>query len=918
MTDDHLGRLEALLAETLERTPAERSRFIAEACGDDHELRWDLEHLLELHEDASDYFDSLSGDIATSASLELDSAMRPRLRIGPYQTLEAIGHGGMGAVYRAERVDGAFDQEVALKLLHLDMETPQLQSRFVSERQILARLSHPNIARLLDGGVTDEGRPYFVMELVPGRAITRYCRDAEISIEATLRLFLDVINAVSYLHRNLVVHRDLKPSNIIVTLTGEVKLLDFGIAKLLDESSEAGGLTRTGELLMTPEYAAPEQLAGDPVTTATDVYALGTVLYELLTGNRPFDGSHRDSAVISSELPRTPSSMLRSQRRAPSPPSGSRSKYRPFRRSFRERRVDADLDEICLKALRPEPEERYASAEQFGQDIERFLEGLPVHARKGSLGYRLGKLGRRHWRGIAAVLAVLTLATAGFIRERGLRGEAERARTEAQRQTSRAVAVSGFLGELLSSVNPMKAQGREVTVADVLEQAAARIAENDELANQPAVEAELRRTIGVTYTSLGRYEDARGHLERAVELRGGFDADDPEALNAAADLGVLYQQLGRLNEAETILRRVLRIRVETLGEEDRASLASMNSLADLLWSRGRFDELEQLDRKTLEIRRRVLGEKHPDTLKSLNGLAAGLFNRGLYAEAAKLFDEALAISREILGEMHPHTLGLGSNLAAAQLELGHHAEAESVLRDNVEIRARVMGESHSETALSLHNLGIVLAEQARYDEAEEWLRRAIAARAKLPGSQRSLYFSQCHLADVLMGQGRHKEAEALYLATLSSQRETHGPDDRDSLRTALSLAELRRRQGDLLAAAALVEETLEPLRRVRGSEHSDTIGGMTTLARIRVDQRRFQEALGLSEQAVAAGIAALGEDHPAVLRAAFEQARALAALKRGREAEEIAERIHDTRAMILGPGHPETLAVRELLSLLHE
>ena len=914
MSEGSLDRLEELLAELLDRPPEERGSFLDQACGDDAALRREAEELLGLDDQAAGFFEKLSSDIAAAAPLELDNADRPRIQIGPYRALEAIGHGGMGVVYRAERVDGAFDQKVALKLLHRDMDTPQLRARFLAERQLLARLSHPNIARLADGGVTEEGRPYFVMEHVKGLPITQYCRDNGLPLEQVLRLFLVVIDAVSYLHRNLVVHRDLKPGNIFVGQDGQVKLLDFGIAKLLADVPEAASQTRTGERLMTPEYAAPEQLLGAPVTTATDVYALGVVLYELLTGRRPHDRATSDPGSVSRDLPPTPSSMLRSRRKkAQATPATQPGAGPSPEAAVAWRRIPRDLDTICLTSLRPEPEARYPSAEQFGQDIERYLEGLPVRARTSTLGYRALKFAQRHRGGIAATAGLLALIVAGFARERGLRGEAERARIEAQRQAGKAVAVSEFLGRLLSSVDPMKAQGREVTVAEVLNGAATRLAESKDLADQPSVEAAVRLTIGDTYTALGKYAEARPHLERAVELRGGSQSRDPEALAAAGSLGVLYQRLGLHGKAETILRRVLEARSETLGEAHPTTLTAMNHLADLLWAQGRHDEVEAIDRKTLEIRRRVLGEDHPDTLKSLNGLAVTLFTRGRYAEAAQFFEQAYSVARRQLGESHPHTLALGSNLAAAYLELNRYPEAESLLREVVSGKTRVLGVQHEETATSVHNLGVTLAQQARYEEAEEQLRQAIAIREHLAGDKRGYLFSRSLLADTYRDHGRPADAEALYLSTVEEQRARYGPEDAETLKTVSGLAELRLRQGKLRAAEALIARILGPQTKARGEAHPDPLQSLTTLARIRNAQGRYADAQQLCDKAIEAGSKVLGSDHLVVLDLVYERARALVGQQQWDAARQLAARIHEVRARKLGKKHPDTVKAWRLL-----
>ncbi len=902
--------LDQLLAGALELSVEDRKQFLDKACRGDPSLRQELEELLELHAEAADYFDEFSKAVAGSVSLELENAFQSKMVIGPYRTLAAIGRGGMGTVYRAERIDGQFEQEVALKLLHLDMDIPEVRARFLAERQLLAGLSHANIAHLLDGGVTAEGRPFFVMELVEGRPITQYCTENAVSIVEVLRLFLDVVDAVSYLHRNLVVHRDLKPGNIFVDSDGHVKLLDFGIAKLLADEAGAATLTGDGRQPMTPEYAAPEQRFGRPATTATDVYALGVLLYELLTGRRPRcrqDGDPRSSDPI---LPPTPSSVIRSRGTSGDSSAGEGPDGGPRAAG---NRIPRDLDTICLKALRPDAEDRYPSAEQFGRDIERHLEGLPVRARRGTVGYRAGLFLRRHRFGIAAAVALIVLMVIGLVREIVLRGSAERARAQAEVQAAKALAVSQFLGDLLSSADPKRAQGEEVSVVEVLDQASAKIADSKEMADRPAVEASVRRTIGNTYLSLGRYPEALEHLERAVDLLGWPEQETPEALDAAARLGVLFQRLGRYEESEELLSAVLEARTRILGEEHPDTMTSLNNLADLYFAMGRIDEVEPLDRRTLEIRRRILGEEHPDTLRSLNGLAATLFSRGKYAEAARLFEEGLAVRRRSLGENHPDTLMLANNLAAAQLELGRYAEAEALLRKVVAGRTRVLGEAHDQTAMSVHNLGVTLAQLGRYDEAEVQLRRAVAARRQLPGEKRSLLFSQSYLADVLRAEARYDEAKALYFATWEAQRQAYGNEDGETLKTASGLAELFSLQGDLEAAEAVLGETLVLQVRVRGEEHPDTLQSLTTMAHIRNAQGKFDEGLDLADRAITAGSRSLGPEHTAVLQAGMEKVFALRGLGLEEEAQALAEKVADAYTSTLGEEHPVTLDARRHL-----
>ena len=875
MSDDFFDRVERLYVEASELPAEARTAFLEAACAGDGELLGEVQQLLDLDGPATEYFDGLGGAIAATAELELDSPEPPSLEIGPYRTISIVGRGGMGVVYRAQRCDGSFEREVALKLVHLDMDSPRARRRFLAERQLLARLSHPNIARLLDGGVTDEGRPYLVMEYVRGRPITEYCRAERVPVGRLLELFLEVVDAVSYLHRNLVVHRDLKPGNILVDETGGAKLLDFGIAKLLAEDDTGRTVTRTGEGLMTPAYAAPEQLQGQPVTTATDVYALGAVLYELLTGVRP-----RRQLDASGPLPRhhllppTPSSELRSRQRDTSDgrPGATEAEQLPWRR------LKGDLDTICLKALRPEPEERYASADQLGRDVRRHLQGRPVLARPGTAAYRVGRFVRRNIRALSAAALVLVLLVLGVHRERQLRSSAEQARARAQVQAAKAEAVSGFLGELLSSADPERAQGEHLTVLEVLDEAADRIAPRGDLADQPEVEASVRLVIGNTYESLGRFAAARPHLERALELRGGVEAGTPEALEAASGLGVLYLRLEMHDRAEAILRQVLDHRTATLGEDHPATLTAINNLATVLWAQGRYDEVEPLDRRTLAARRRVLGPDHPNTLRSLNGLAATLFNQGRFVDAVPLFEEALAAQRRVLGENHPDTLTLGNNLAAVYNELDRSVEAEVLLRDVLAARIRVLGEDHPETAMTVHNLGVTLVQLGRSGEAVEVLERAVAMRSRDRSVGPDRLFSQSYLADAYRDAGRYDDAEALYLGTMRQQEELLGAEDPGTLKTVSGLAEMRARQQRYGEAERLLTDILPAQRRDPGEQHRDTIETRITLARVRNAQGRFQEALQQSEKALAAGTASLGEHHRVVRAARTERDRALASL----------------------------------------
>ncbi len=909
MTDTQ-AQLEDLFTAAVELPPADQERFLDECCRDDPALRRELQELLASDRAAGEYFDELAGSIVAAAPGELESAARPRVEIGPYRALDLIGRGGMGVVYRAIRVDGEFDQEVALKLLHLDMQTPQMRARFLAERQLLARLSDPNVAHLLDGGVTEEGRPYFVMEHVEGVRVTRYCRDHALTLDQTLRLFLDVIGAVSYLHRNLIVHRDLKPGNIFVDDEGHVKLLDFGIAKLLAEDSELGGRTRTGEQMLTPDYAAPEQLLGKRVTTATDVYALGGVLYELLTGRRPFESIPKDPDEIRERVPTTPGAALRAARKARQNTDGAE------HASVSWRQIPRDLDTICLEALRPEPEHRYSSAEELGRDIERYLEGLPLGARRATLGYRLGKFVRRHRQGVIAALVLLALLASGFARERSLRTEAEIARAHADREAAKAVAVSEFLSELLSSADPAKAQGEEVTVAEVLDQASQRLEELDDFVDQPEVEASVRLTIADTYRALSRFDRAMVHVDRAVALGGGVHATTPEALEAVESLAYLHISREEPEQAIPLARQLLAVRTEALGQDHPETLAAMSVLAKALWLQGLYEEVEPLNRKTIEVHKRVLGAEHPDTLRSINSLAATLFYLARYLEAAELFDQLLVAHRRVLGENHPDTLNSANNLAACYMELCYYDKAEQLLRPVLEGRRRVLGEDSPLTWTTTHNLGAVLVPMGRYQEAESLLRKAAESRRGMSGNLRNHYFSRSYLADAVRDQERYDEAEAIYIETLAEQRRRYGEDDSQTLKTVIGLADLRLRQGRLEEAEDLLLDATQRMAGVVDNQHPDLLGGRTILARLRNAQSRPAEALGLAEAVLAGAGPAYDAEHPLMLDTQVEKIVALRALGRLEEAAELAPAVYRGRVNRLGEDHPRTAEALALVRAL--
>src|SRR5262245_8366923 len=492
-------RVARIFGEALERPAAERRAFLDAACASAPELRAEAESLLAAHEQAGGFLDEI--DTAREAAL-LDATAEPEppegRRVGPYRLLREVGRGGMGVVYLAERVEGGFEQRAAIKLVKRGMDTDAILRRFLRERQILAGLEHASVARLLDGGVTDDGHPYFAMEYVDGEPLTVYCENRQLGIEARLRLFEEACRAVQHAHGKLVVHRDLKPSNMLVTGEGRLKLLDFEIAKLLTEDDDATAITLTqvGTRVLTPDYAAPEQVRGEPVTTATDVYALGVVLYELLAGRLPHGGERRSlgemARAICEEEPRAPSMAAAAQPR-------------------RARELRGDLDTVVLKALSKEPSRRYASAEALAEDIRRFLSGHPVRARRDTVGYVVTKFVRRHKVGVAAATVAVLSLLLGLAGTAWQAAVAARERDRARLEAERAEKVKEFLVGLFKASDPAESTGEAITARELMDRGAERI--EKELAGHPSLQAELFEIVAGISHELGRYEQARSLAE---------------------------------------------------------------------------------------------------------------------------------------------------------------------------------------------------------------------------------------------------------------------------------------------------------------------------------------------------------------------------------------------------------------------
>jgi serine/threonine-protein kinase len=670
----------------------------------------------------------------------------------------------MGVVYEAHRVGAQFQQRVALKVIKRGMDTDEVVRRFADERRTLARLDHPGIARLVDGGATEDGRPYLAMEFVEGLPIDRYCDLNKLDVRARLSLFLRVCAAVESAHASLVVHRDIKPVNILVTPDGSPRLVDFGIARVLDEAlGRTPDVTAPDSRLMTPDYSAPEVIRGEPVTTAADVYSLGVLLYELLSGARPYELSTRPRAeaerIVTSTDPIPPSQAVtrRANRSARHSEGLSARNETPERL---KRRLSGDLDNITLMAMRREPNRRYASVAHLAEDVRRHLAGLPVSARSPTLGYRTTKFVRRHLIGVAAA-AVIALILAGSAA--GIAAQAQVARNERDAAiTARAQAerITAFIREMLESADPNKA-GRDVLVRDVLAEAASRA--GDELGDHPLVEAAVRSTIGRTYVSLGDYNAAEEQLQLAVSLyESQLPPTHPDLAAPLGELGIVKYWHEELAEGEALFRRVLDIqqRAGLAGAAEEAQ--TLNNLAAVVHRQRRLDDAESLNRQALAIRERVLGPAHLDTAESLNNLSGVLRSKGDLESAAEYLARATEIREAELGPKHPLVVQCRSNLAALLVAQEQYSEAEAMYDGILADMESNLGAEHPNLAFPLRHVSLIYRQTGRAEQAEPVSRRVLSlvSAALHPGDWR---VTQAHieLAFVLIQLDRYQDAETL-------------------------------------------------------------------------------------------------------------------------------------------------------------
>lgn len=829
-------RVDELFRLAAARPVNERNQFLAEACAGDPEVRREVESLLKFDGANGDFMELPAVVLVPDAFTDHAGNNLSGRRIGRYRIQREVGRGGMGAVYEAWRDDEEFRQRVAIKLVKRGLGTDDILRRFRQERQILAALEHPNIARLLDGGTTDDGLPYLAMEFVEGLPVTQYCDQNKLSIDERLKLFLVVCSAVSYAHQHLVIHRDLKPGNVLVTSEGAPKLLDFGIAKLLGTESEArDGHTVTQFGVMTPEYASPQQVRGEQVTTATDVYSLGVLLYELLTGQRPYRLTSRSpdevARVICEQEPTRPSRAIR-DRETRRWGSGETQKPSSQVASSPCPRVSAsglkgDLDNIILRALRKEPERRYASVEQFAEDIRRHLDGLPVSARPDTFAYRSAKFVRRHRAGVTVVALVLIGLVIALATVAWQARVAARERDVARREKAKAERVNAFLQNILGFSDPSwlstnRRGAGETTMADALAEAARRA--ETELADEPEVQAAVRFTIGYTYRVQSRFDAAEPHLKAALDLRrrvlGPVHQDTAQSMIGLAELLMLK---GNYAEAEPLFRDALDVyrRAQAAGEVDQrwffialgdyglwqwfqGDLAAADSLmrealatssgfsgADraavaILYGnlglvrrdRGDLEGAIELFQKSIEEHRAVSREPRFELAISLGNLGSLLALKGETAQAEPFLRETLKIYLDTVGKTHQYTAYAFIHLADMRDRRGEYPRAKEEIDRALEIQRRALPEGHIDFARSWVVLGRILTHAGQAARADVYLRQALQQRTRaLPPGHWMIAEAQVALGECLTERRRYGEAEELLKASYATYESRFGRED---------------------------------------------------------------------------------------------------------------------------------------------
>ena len=822
MDPERYDRLQRIFHDAVDLPEPARQAFLARECGADLELAGQVRKMIEIDAHPGQMLDRDVADVAGQV-LTAGTPAAPE-RVGPYRVAHLIGEGGMGVVYAATRDD--LGRMAAVKVLRDAWVSPERRDRFAAEQRTLAQLNHPHIARLYDAGAFPDGTPWIVMEFVDGVPITEYCRTHALSIPERLRLFREVCDAVQHAHRHLVLHRDLKPSNILVTNDGQVKLLDFGIAKQLDTLETPPAVTQTGLRLMTPAYASPERLRGVAVGIDADVYSLGVILYELLAERLPFEVANRTPGEVEAAIlgpdPARPSVVAR---RDTGGPAASKTAW-------------ADLDVLCLTAMHRDVERRYATVDALARDIDRYLKGEPLEARPDAFGYRLGKFLRRRRREVAAAALVL-VGVAGLVAFYTARLTI--ARNDALTNLTRAQRIQKFILNLFEGGDPEAGPSTDLRVATLVDRGAQ---EARSLASEPAAQADLYQTLGAIYQKLGNLDRGDELLKEALERRRALHgSSSPDVAESLTSRGLLFADKAQFDEADRLAREGLAMARRHLPDTNPAVIRAMTALGKVQSDRGKYDDaIATLDEA---LRLETAAQSDPqERASTLYELASAHFYAGHYDQSESQNQQALALYKQVYGDKHPLVSDCLINLGAIQYERGKYPEAEQYYRQGIAITEAWFGRDHYQTAANLTMLARVLNRTPeRQVEARQVLGDALAIRERVYGPEHPKVASTVNeLGAVALGAGRLEEAEQYFVRVTAIYRKVHGDNHYQTGIGLSNLASVYMAGKQFPRAETLFREAIAIYTKTLPATHTNIGIAKIKLGRTLLRQQRYAEA----------------------------------------------------------------------------